>query len=91
MPFLAFGGGASGPLLSKCSSTLFCFLRTVPLWIVVIVVLLAGALRQFVCRSASSSSPTSRVRARARAGSAPTTPREQEGCHTTETGEKTIK
>lgn len=42
MPFP--GSPNSSSLLSKCGSTLFCFLRNLPLWLIVIVIFVAGAL-----------------------------------------------
>ncbi|KJR85066.1 uncharacterized protein SPSK_10099 [Sporothrix schenckii 1099-18] len=40
-------------LLTKCSSTLICYIRAAPLWIVVILGLLAGAVRHFLFPSPS--------------------------------------
>ncbi|OHE97590.1 hypothetical protein CORC01_07205 [Colletotrichum orchidophilum] len=50
-------------LLAQCSNTLWCHLRSLPLWAFVLVVLLFGALRQRILpSSSSSSSPTRRRR-----------------------------
>ncbi|GKT59972.1 hypothetical protein ColTof4_00114 [Colletotrichum tofieldiae] len=38
----------SPSLLAQCSSTLWCHLRSLPLWAFVLVVLLLGAIRQRV-------------------------------------------
>lgn len=40
---MPFPSAAGQSLLSKCSSTAFCYLRSAPIWILVIVVLLLGA------------------------------------------------
>ncbi|KAK1474169.1 hypothetical protein CCUS01_17111 [Colletotrichum cuscutae] len=49
-------------LLAQCSTTLWCHLRSLPLWAFVLVVLLLGALRQRIFPSSPSSSPTRRRR-----------------------------
>lgn len=36
----------SPSLLAKCGTTLICILRSVPLWAVVLIVLLLGAVRR---------------------------------------------
>ncbi|KAF6818536.1 hypothetical protein CMUS01_11889 [Colletotrichum musicola] len=41
----------SPSLLAKCSSTIWCSLRNLPLWAVVLLVLLLGAIRQLVLPS----------------------------------------
>ncbi|KAK4219759.1 hypothetical protein QBC37DRAFT_112085 [Rhypophila decipiens] len=52
---MSFPAVTSDPsFLSKCGNTFFCFLRNAPLWIVVIVVFLFGALRQWYTRFNSS-------------------------------------
>jgi hypothetical protein len=48
MPFSPL---ASQSFLSKCGSTLFCYLRTVPLWILVVLILIFGALRSRVAKA----------------------------------------
>lgn len=47
MPFSPL---ANQSFLSKCGSTLFCYLRTVHLWLFVVLVLILGALRSRVAR-----------------------------------------
>ncbi|KAF3808722.1 hypothetical protein GCG54_00010911 [Colletotrichum gloeosporioides] len=41
-------------VLAQCSSTLWCIIRSLPLWTVVLVVLLLGAARQLVFPSIKS-------------------------------------
>ncbi|KDN62067.1 hypothetical protein CSUB01_11085 [Colletotrichum sublineola] len=41
----------SPSLLAQCSSTLWCHLRSLPLWAFVLIVLLLGAVRQRVLPS----------------------------------------
>ncbi|KAF0321329.1 hypothetical protein GQ607_011532 [Colletotrichum asianum] len=41
-------------VLAQCSSTLWCIIRSLPLWTVVLVVLLLGAARQLVIPSTKS-------------------------------------
>lgn len=48
MPFSPL---ASHSFLSKCGSTVFCYLRTVHLWVFVLLILLLGALRSRVAKT----------------------------------------
>lgn len=49
----------SASLFAKCGTTLVCVLRSVPLWVVVIVVLLFGFARSRVSRLISTYKPSS--------------------------------
>lgn len=50
---------SSSSLLAKCGTTLACVLRSVPLWVVVIVVLLFGFARSHISRLISTYKPSS--------------------------------
>lgn len=56
MPFPSAGGHS---LLAKCSSTLLCYLRFAPLWLLAIVVLLLGAARHRIVAAVRRPPPTS--------------------------------
>lgn len=43
---MPYPSATSSSLLAKCGTTVTCILRSIPLWAVVLVVLLVGALRQ---------------------------------------------
>ena len=48
----------SSSIIAKCGTTLTCVLRSVPLWVVVIVVLLFGFARRRVSRLFSTYKPS---------------------------------
>ncbi|KAE9579868.1 hypothetical protein CGMCC3_g4278 [Colletotrichum fructicola] len=48
-------------VLAQCSSTLWCIIRSLPLWTVVLVVLLLGAARQLVFPSTKSADKKKRA------------------------------
>lgn len=48
MPFSPL---ANQSFLTKCGSTVFCYLRTAHLWVLVLVILLFGALRSRVANA----------------------------------------
>lgn len=57
MPYPSPASSSSSSILAKCGTTLTCVLRSIPLWLVVIVVLLLGFARRRVS-SLLSSEPT---------------------------------
>ncbi|KAJ1326214.1 hypothetical protein MN608_07659 [Microdochium nivale] len=58
----------SSNLASKCADTLLCWLRTLPLWILVVAIFLAGALRSHIASLfARPAAPAATVAAPARA------------------------
>jgi hypothetical protein len=48
---MLFSPLASQSFLSKCGSTLFCYIRTVHLWVFVLLILILGALRSRVSKA----------------------------------------
>lgn len=49
---------SSSSLIAKCGTTLTCVLRSVPLWVVVIVVLLFGFARRRISQLISTHKPS---------------------------------
>lgn len=57
MPY-PHSSSSSSSLIAKCGTTITCVLRSVPLWVVVIVVLLFGFARRRISRLVSTYKPS---------------------------------
>lgn len=58
MPYPLAPSSSSSSILDKCGTTITCVLRSIPLWVVVIVVLLLGFARRRITTLVLGSEPT---------------------------------